>query len=88
MHQVRWWHGIETVFQDLRHGVRLLRKSPTFTLVAVLTIALGVGSNTAIFSTFLEVLYPTWGLAKANQLVDIREATATSRGFMVSVWQF
>ncbi len=88
VHQVRWWHGIETVFQDLRHGARLLRKSPTFTLVAVLTIALGVGSNTAIFSTFLEVLYPTWGLAKANQLVDIREATATSRGFMVSVGNF
>ncbi len=86
--QVRWWHSIETVFQDLRHGVRLLRKSPTFTLVAVLTIALGVGSNTAIFSTFLEVLYPTWGLAKANQLVDIREATATSRGFMVSAGNF
>jgi predicted permease len=88
VHQVLWWHGIETVFQDLRHGARLLRKSPTFTLVAVLTIALGIGANTAIFSTFLEVLYPTWGLAKANQLVDIREATATSRGFLVSVGNF
>src|SRR6476646_402345 len=88
VHQVRSWHGIETVFQDLRHGARLLRKSPTFTLVAVLTIALGIGANTAIFSTFLEVLYPTWVLDKTNQLVNIREATATSRGFLVSVGNF
>ena len=51
------WHSIETLFKDVSYGIRQLRRSRAFTIIAVITLALGIGANTAIFSVFHSLLW-------------------------------
>jgi putative ABC transport system permease protein len=69
MNTIGW---LETVGQDLRHGGRLLRSNPAFATVAVLSLALGIGANTAIFQIFDAVRLRALPVAEPDRLVEIR----------------
>ena len=69
----------ETVYQDLRYGARLLRLNPGFTLVAVLSLALGIGANTAIFQLLDALRLRSLPVANPQELAEIRIASQTSR---------
>src|SRR5215472_15589016 len=66
---------METLIQDLRYGLRMLRKSPAFTTVAVITLALGIGANTAIFSVADAFLLRPVSVSDADRLVMVMEVS-------------
>jgi putative ABC transport system permease protein len=63
---------IETLIQDSRNGVRMLMKYPGFTSLAVLTLALGIGSTTTIFSAVQNILLDPFPYADADRIVSVR----------------
>jgi predicted permease len=84
-------HFLETLIQDLRFGLRTLRKSPGFTAAVVLTLAFGIGANATIFSFINElILRPPSGVVAPDQLVSVwnRLPDGGARQFSYPDYQF
>ena len=72
---------LESLLQDLRYGARLLRKNPAFTTIAVLTLVLGIGANTAIFSMVNALLLHPYDFRGLDGLVRVWENRGIDEGF-------
>jgi putative ABC transport system permease protein len=68
------WSGVENLAHDIRFGVRMLRKNPGFTTVAVLTLALGIGANTAIYSITNSLLLRPLPYQDASRIMMLSES--------------
>ena len=75
---------LETFLQDLRYGLRAIRNSPGYSLVVILTLALGIGANTAIFSVVDSVLLKPLPYPDAERLVRLGESQAKAQGISVT----
>lgn len=79
---------MEQLVQDVRHGARSLLKSKRFTVAAVLTLALGIGANTAMFSVIRSVLLKPWGYKDPARLLVVSQRDANGRGNIFSTQDF
>jgi predicted permease len=89
------WRWLEDLYADLRYGLRVLRQSPTFTLAAVLAIALGVGINVGIFSVLNGVALRQLPIPRAEQVVSVNQVlhgrfsrNVHGEGGLVSYWEY
>lgn len=75
---------MRVLWQDLRFAARLLRKNPGFTALGVLSLALGIGVNTAIFSLIRAVLLPASPIRETGRLISIYHRLTRGEGFLTS----
>ena len=71
---------MNTLFQDLKFGLRMLAKNPGFTAVAVLVLALGIGANTAIFSLLDQAILRSLSVRDPGRLVVINDGNTAAGG--------
>lgn len=77
---------MQTFYQDLRHALRSLRRQPAFTLIALLTLALGIGANTAVFSVMYDVLLRPLPYPASEQLVTLAEPNGEEQAMTAVSW--
>jgi len=82
------WNSVETLWQDLRYGLRTLWKNPGFTAAAIITLALGIGANTALFSVVNGVLLNPLPYWQPDRLFALYTRTADNAKFSISYPNF
>src|SRR5262249_58645517 len=83
-HEAWQFPRFETFLQDIRYGLRAIRRSPVASLILMLTLGLGIGANTAIFSVVYSVLLRPLPYPSAERLLRLVGATAQADGISVT----